>query len=54
MKALIAVSLLCLLAGCSVNVIVAPHATLAVESDLGQSVSVAPQCATDGDVLICP
>lgn len=41
------------LSGCSVNVIVAPHATLAVESDLGQSVSVAPSCATDGDVLIC-
>lgn len=43
-----------LLQACSVNVIVAPHATLAVESDLGQSVSVAPSCATDGDVLICP
>jgi hypothetical protein len=29
-----------LLSGCSVNVIVAPHATLAVESDLGQSSAV--------------
>jgi hypothetical protein len=42
-----------LLSGCSVNVIVAPHATLAVESGNVRNDAMERQCEATPDLLIC-
>lgn len=51
MKALAALLLMGLLAGCSINIVVAPHAVLAIDSDAAQGDTVQAFHATTVEVL---